>query len=89
MLLQHDFIFIRIEPDAGLGDEIGHDHVAVFRFQFAAGFGDQVFGFGGKADEEAVAFFAAQLGEDVDGRVEPMDMRAAVFFTLYWGASAR
>src|SRR5262249_40180265 len=45
-------------------------HVAVFRFELAPGFLHQILGFGGESDQEAVAFFATEFGEDVGGGVE-------------------
>ena len=40
------------------------------RFQLAAGFLDQILGFGREADQQPVALFAAHLGQNIRRRIE-------------------
>ena len=63
---EKDFVLIRIKADAGLGDVVGDDEIAVFESQFFAGVGFQIFGFRREADERA--------GE-ADGRLRVRKLR--------------
>ena len=50
---EEDFVVIGVEADAGFGDVVGDDEIAVLAGEFFAGVGFEVFGFRGEADEGA------------------------------------
>ena len=67
---QRYLILIRFKDAALLSHEVADYHVASLGFEFPARFRLQVLGFGGEADQQPVALFAPQFGEDVGRGIE-------------------
>ena len=66
-----DFVFWTVKPDARLRYVVCDDEVAAFAEKLVLGVGDEVFGFCGEADEEAVeAELGADGAEDVFGALK-------------------
>jgi len=66
-----DFVFQTVKPDARLRYVVCDDEVAAFAEKLVLSVGDEVFGFGGEADEEAVeGELGADGAEDVLGALE-------------------
>ena len=67
---EHHFVLVGFEAEIAAAHQVAHHHVAVLGFQLAARFLLQILGFGGEADQQAVALLAAQFGQDVGRGVE-------------------
>ncbi len=81
-----DGVFRAVKSDAWLGDIIGDDEVAFFAGEFGLGEGDEVFGFGGKADEVAAELeLGAGAAENVFGGFEMEGEGGGVFFEFLGG----
>ncbi len=85
-----DGVFGAVKSDAGLGNIIGDDEVALFAVEFGLGVGDEVFSFSSEADEVAVEVEQrAGAAEDVLGGFEMEGERGGLFFEFLGGGGDR
>ena len=82
---EEDLVVVGVEADAGLGNVVGDDEIAVLADEFVTGIGLEVFGFRREADEGAgEAEGLAGGAEDVGGADEFEGERVAGFLDFPW-----
>ena len=64
---QSDRVLVRAERGVFAAYRVGHYDIEVLRGQLGLGVGQQIVGFGGKADDDARPFGLPELSEDISG----------------------